>query len=283
MWLQEPTVQQETTNEGLGYGLHFLTKDESGQENPFAICSVSNFQSFFFYLKTLATVNKPLTVLTPEVITEIDGEKVNFSKEFIESNILEVLEISRFNPLLQILLGSSYWQNKDCFNSVLNIQGGQIRQVISKTYLTPGEEGDSTPSTLDKTPVIGLSNTGLLICRDLHFAAGGPPNSPFPHPRMIPPDCETLLVSSCWGSGSRVPRKSIASRALVQSGELTLDAYSNGLFLTNLRMSIGDTFRSYGSIKRIVICDRAQVERGQDLEDTITSTIPFTKVFLRNN
>ncbi|MCA9379507.1 hypothetical protein KC640_03695, partial [Candidatus Dojkabacteria bacterium] len=102
------------------------------------------------------------------------------------------------------------------------------------------------------------------------------------HPQMISPDTKVLLVSACWGSGSNTTREMVSRFRIVRSGERTIDDYSQAFFQAMLKMAIDRTFLAYPNLECIVVCDRAPVERGLELENTITSHRPLSGVFHRH-
>lgn len=276
--------------EQLPYGIYVLQLKNG---SSIALASAHNFETLLTQLEEVGKLNKDMPVLTPELITEIDGDKVRHDFDHVMGKIHLVQELSAKLPKLKILLGTPHWVEETCFNSVLVIQNGQILQVISKTYLTPGEGQDFASSDDDKPTISGPDPTQLLICSDLNAAGAslmtlvaaqaGKANPITEHPQLISPDTKILLVSACWGSGSNTPRELISQFSKVKNGEKTIDEFAQDFFQLMLQSAVNRVFDKYPDIDVIIVCDRAPTERGLDLQDTITSHKPLTGIFHRHN
>lgn len=236
-------------------------------------------------------------VVSSELITAAGDLRETLDPGKILVANARMAELSLEFPNVKFLLGTVLWPEEESkpINCVAVFRDGEIIQAIPKTFLTYLEVDDFRSVYPVERNIVGMPGVELLICRDLVVTTGSNLHirnelSGLGHAiqgddveAIISPEAKAVIISSCWGVGTRETWAERSVRKLVTSGELTVKDCANEFFYYVLREKVASLFHSHPKLEQVLVCDRIPLHVDFSENAPIVATMGMSGLYVRSD
>lgn len=158
---------------------------------PVTGVSAQTWEDYLNHVEDLPSKTSGI-IISPELITvtDIPFEKIARFRQEISKRILQLCEISRDLPNVNLMTGTPSFcdDTKLPYNTIVNISNGQYETKVRKWTLAPSEEGNFQ-STLTAQALQQPYSTQSLICADMIAAQS-----------LLNKAARHVQVSACWAT-----------------------------------------------------------------------------------